>query len=126
MKSSSGSLDIKPISGAVGAEIHGVDLKDNIPEEQFSEIKSAFGEYGVIFFRDQNLTPDQEITFARRWGKININRFFTSVNDYPEIAMVLKEPNQKKNIGGMQLEIMKAFGPPIKGFNSFTYHFTKR
>ena len=39
MKSSSGLLDIKPISGAVGAEIHGVDLKDNIPEEQFTEIK---------------------------------------------------------------------------------------
>ena len=54
----------------------------------------------MIFFRDQNLTPEQEITFARRWGEININRFFTSVNDYPEIAMVLKEPNQKKNIGG--------------------------
>ena len=100
MKSSSGLLDIRPISGAVGAEIHGVDLKDNIPEEQFSEIKSAFGEYGVIFFRDQNLTPEQEITFARRWGEININRFFTRVNDYPEIAMVLKEPNQKKNTGG--------------------------
>ena len=100
MKSSSGLLDIKPISGAVGAEIHGVDLKDNIPEEQFSEIKSAFGEYGVIFFRDQKLTPEQEITFARRWGEININRFFTKVDDYPEIAMVLKEPNQKKNIGG--------------------------
>ena len=100
MKSSSGLLDIKPISGTVGAEIHGVDLKDNIPEEQFSEIKSAFGEYGVIFFRDQNLTPEQEITFARRWGEININRFFTSVNDYPEIAMVLKAPNQKLNIGG--------------------------
>ncbi len=100
MKLSSGLLDIKPISGAVGAEIHGVDLKDNIPEEQFSEIKSAFGEYGVIFFRDQKLTPEQEITFARRWGEININRFFTKVDDYPEIAMVLKEPNQKKNIGG--------------------------
>ena len=100
MKSSSGLLDIRPISGAVGAEIHGVDLKDNIPEEQFSEIKSAFGEYGVIFFRDQKLTPEQEITFARRWGEININRFFTKVDDYPEIAMVLKEPNQKKNIGG--------------------------
>ena len=100
MKSSSGLLDIKPISGAVGAEIRGVDLKDNIPEEQFLEIKSAFGEYGVIFFRDQKLTPEQEITFARRWGEININRFFTSVDDYPEIAMVLKEPNQKKNIGG--------------------------
>ena len=66
MKSSSGLLEIKPISGAVGAEIRGVDLRDNIPEGQFSEIRSGFGEYGVIFFRDQKLTPDEEITFARR------------------------------------------------------------
>ena len=56
MKSSSGLLDIRPISGAVGAEIHGVDLKDNIPEEQFSEIKSAFGEYGVISVSYTHLT----------------------------------------------------------------------
>ena len=100
MVSSSSLLDIKPIAGMVGAEIHGVNLNEHISKEQFADIKSAFGEYGVIFFRDQNLSPEKEIAFARRWGEININRFFTSVEDYPEIAMVLKEPDQKKNIGG--------------------------
>ena len=100
MVASSSLFDIKPIAGMVGAEIHGVNLNEHISKEQFSDIKSAFGEYGVIFFRDQNLSPENEIAFARRWGEININRFFTSVEGYPEIAMVLKEPDQKKNIGG--------------------------
>ena len=93
-------IDVKPISGAIGAEIYGVDLKKHIEENQFEEIRTAFGQFGVIFFRDQNLSPEEEILFAKRWGKINVNRFFTNVDGYPQIATVLKEPDQKKNIGG--------------------------
>ena len=94
-------IDVRPLSGNIGAEIHGVDLNREITEDQFTEIRLAFGEYGVIFFRDQELSPDREIAFAKRWGKININRFFNNVYGYPEIAMVLKEPDQKKNIGAI-------------------------
>ena len=96
MTSSYSLIDIRPLSSAIGAEIHGIDLNKAISKEQFLEVKSAFGQYGVIFFRDQNLSPDKEITFAEYWGKININRFFTNVDGYPKIAMVLKEPDQKK------------------------------
>tara|TARA_B100000768_G_scaffold85964_1_gene81139 strand:+ start:2654 stop:3490 length:837 start_codon:yes stop_codon:yes gene_type:complete len=93
-------IDVRPLAGAVGAEIYGIDLNKEIPVEQFTEVKSAFNEFGVIFFRDQHLSPDKEIAFAEKWGIININRFFTNVEGYPKIAMVLKEPDQKKNIGG--------------------------
>lgn len=93
-------IDVRPKSGSVGAEIFGVDLNKEISKEQFLEIRRAFGEFGVIFFRDQYLTPDEEIEFAEKWGTININRFFTNVDGYPKIAMVLKEANQKQNIGG--------------------------
>ena len=93
-------IDVRPKSGSVGAEIFGVDLNKEISKEQFLEIRRAFGEFGVIFFRDQYLTPDEEIEFAEKWGIININRFFTNVDGYPKIAMVLKEANQKQNIGG--------------------------
>ncbi len=94
------TIEVKPISGAVGAEIRGVDLADDLPEEQFSEIRNAFAENGVIFFRDQTLSPEQHVAFAKRWGPININRFFTHLDGFPEIAMVLKEPHQTRNIGG--------------------------
>ena len=93
-------IDVRPKSGSVGAEIFGVDLNKEISKEQFLQIRKAFGEFGVIFFRDQHLTPDKEIEFAEKWGIININRFFTNVDGYPKIAMVLKEANQKQNIGG--------------------------
>ena len=93
------TINVKPLSGNIGAEIDGVNLK-KISKEQFKEIKIVFGKYGVIFFRNQNLSPEEEIIFAELWGEININRFFTNLEGYPKIALVSKEPDQKKNIGG--------------------------
>ena len=93
------TINVKPLSGNIGAEIDGVNLK-KISKEQFKEIKKVFGKYGVIFFRNQNLSPEEEIIFAELWGEININRFFTNLEGYPKIALVSKEPDQKKNIGG--------------------------
>ena len=93
------TINVKPLSGNIGTEIDGVNLK-KITKEQFKEIKIVFGKYGVIFFRNQNLSPEEEIIFAELWGEININRFFTNLEGYPKIALVSKEPDQKKNIGG--------------------------
>jgi taurine dioxygenase len=100
MTTASNSIEVRPIAGALGAEIHGVDLSDDLSENQFAEIRDVFSDNGVIFFRDQTLAPEQHIAFAERWAPININRFFTAVDGHPKIAMVLKEPDQKKNIGG--------------------------
>lgn len=78
----------------------GVDVSGTLPDEQLTEIHRAFGEFGVIFFREQQLTPDQHIAFARHFGEININRFFQPVEGFPSIAEVKKEPAQTENIGG--------------------------
>jgi taurine dioxygenase len=96
----SNMLEIRPVSGAVGAEIHGIDLAEPILDETLSTIRHALADRGVVFFRDQLLTPEQQITFARRFGNINVNRFFAHADGYPEIALVVKEPHQTKNIGG--------------------------
>ena len=81
------------------AEVLGVDL-NALSNSQWAEVQRAYAEFGVIFFRDQRLTPEQHIAFARRWAPIDINRFFTPVEGHPEIAEVRKEPEQKTNIGG--------------------------
>ena len=94
------TIEVRPVGGALGAEIHGVDLSLDLPDRQFAEIREVFRDNGVIFFRDQKLTPEQHIAFAERWAPININRFFTHVEGHPKIALVLKEPDQKRNIGG--------------------------
>ena len=95
------NIDVIPQSASVGAEIHGVDLAGELSNEQFSEVRQAFHEHGVIFFREQKLSPEQHLAFARRFGAVNINRFFSPVDGHPEIAEVLKEPDQKKNIGAV-------------------------
>ena len=94
------TIEIRQLSPALGAEIHGVDLSRPVGAAQFSEIRRAFHDYGVIFFRDQDLTPEQHIAFAKRWSRININRFFRPVDGHPEIAEVRKEAHQENNIGG--------------------------
>ncbi len=94
------NLLINPTSGSMGVEIHNVDLSKELSDSLFSEIRETFIEHGLIFFRDQELTPDDHLRFAKRWGEININRFFAKVEGYDQIAEVKKDPDQKINIGG--------------------------
>ena len=91
-------MQIKP-TGAVGAVVANIDL-NNVNDSQFQTLQSAFAEHGVLFFRDQNLSPEAHLGFAQRWGEINVNRFFAHVDGHPEIAEVAKEPDQEFNIGG--------------------------
>jgi len=92
-------VEVRKLTGGCGAEVLGVDLR-SMSNRQWDEVQRAFTEHGVIFFRDQTLTPEQHLEFARRWAPIDVNRFFTAVEGYPEIAEVRKEPAQKQNIGG--------------------------
>ena len=96
----SNDLDITPMAGSAGVEIGGVNLGLTLPETIVTDIKAALATHGVVVFRDQSLTPAQHIAAARRFGEININRFFTKLDGHPEISLVTKEPEQTANIGG--------------------------
>jgi taurine dioxygenase len=100
MTPSTNTIDVRPCATALGAEIHGVDLAERLSDERFAGVRDAFHRHGVIFFRDQDITPEQHIAFAERWGAINVNRFFQAVDGYPMIAEVRKEPHQVTNVGG--------------------------
>ena len=95
-----GGLDLRPLTVGFGAEVHGVDLARDSDPQTLSALRGAMADYGVLFFRDQDLSPEAHLAFARRWGKINVNRFFRALDAHPEIAEVRKEPDQKINIGG--------------------------
>lgn len=92
-------LNVTKLTANVGAVISGVDLTE-IDSGEFELIRSALFDHGVIFFRDQALSPEQHIAFAERFGPIDVNRFFTPVKDYPQIAEVRTEAHQNKVIGG--------------------------
>ena len=92
-------MEVRPIAPALGAEITGIDLKA-LDADGFAALEAVFHDRSVIVVRSQDLSPDDHIAFARRWGEINVNRFFKPVDTHPEIATVLKEANQTLNIGG--------------------------
>jgi len=92
-------MQIVKASEAVGAMVENVDVT-RLDDRQFAAIRQAFFDHGALFFRDQKLTPEAHIAFAERWGAIDFNRFFKQREGYPEIAEVLKEPDQQLNIGG--------------------------
>ncbi|MCZ6886849.1 MAG: TauD/TfdA family dioxygenase [Gammaproteobacteria bacterium] len=93
-------ISLTPASPAVGAFVEGVQLSDQLSDATLVELRLAHAIHGVLFFRDQTLTPEQHIDFAEQIGDINVNRFFTPVADHPKIAEVRKEPEQTTNIGG--------------------------
>jgi len=89
-------VHIKPLTGFLGAKITDVDIKD---PENFSAIKDAFVTYSVITIRNQEISPEDHLAFAKRFGPINVNRFFKKLDTHPEIAVVLKEKDQRDAIG---------------------------
>lgn len=93
-------MEVVPTGPVVGAEIHGLDLAAPLTEEEVQAVRRTLFDRGVVFFRDQAITPEQHIAFAERFAPININRFFCAAPGYPQIAEVRKEPDQTRNIGG--------------------------
>jgi taurine dioxygenase len=93
-------IEIRPVATGFGAEIGGIDLAGSVADTTVAAIRDALARFGVIFFHRQSLSPQQHIAFAERFGKINVNRFFQSVEGCPQIAEVRKEPDQTINIGG--------------------------
>jgi alpha-ketoglutarate-dependent taurine dioxygenase len=79
-------FDATPLGSTVGAELSGIDLRDPLPDEAVAEVRQALYDYKVIFFRDQPLTPDQHVAFARRFGELEIHPFLPSNTGEPELV----------------------------------------
>jgi len=92
-------ITVQPISGALGAEIGGVDLARPLDAPVLAEIRRAFVENLVIFFRDQDLTPDRHKAFARNFGELHVNSFFPRVAGHDDVQLIVKEPTDRKNVG---------------------------
>jgi taurine dioxygenase len=96
------TIDVRPVSAAVGAEILNVDLADPLQDRTYREIRNALNEHGVIFFRDQKLTPAQHLAFTELFGETehDDSSSMAAVDGFPMIGEVRKEPEATRNIGG--------------------------
>src|SRR5438105_14083510 len=94
-------LDIRPLSGALGAEILGIDLGADVSDEAIAAIRAAWLEHLVIFFRDQQLEPAQLLALARRFGEPVEYPFVKGLDGFPQITPVIKLEHEKVNFGGL-------------------------
>jgi taurine dioxygenase len=91
-------IEVKPIAGALGADIGNVDL-GNLDDETFGEIKTAWLEHLVVFFHRQNISPEQQIALAKRFGEIHHHPFMKGMDEYPDILEIIKEEGDTKAFG---------------------------
>ncbi len=94
------SLTIRKVAGALGAEISGADLSANLPDGVITQIRAALVEHQVIFFRDQSLSPEDQVAFGRRFGPLNIHPYVRGMDGHPEVMEIIKEPADRTNFGG--------------------------
>jgi len=91
-------FDVKPLGATIGGEIVGVDLTQALPEQVIAEIRRALLELKVIFFRDQPLTAEQHVAFARRFGELEYHPFIPSNTAEPNLVQFAKSDT----VGGFE------------------------
>jgi taurine dioxygenase len=94
------AVTVTPVAGSLGAEIGGVDLR-RLDDETVAAIRAAWLEHLVVFVRDQALSPDEFLAFARRIGEPTRYPFVPGIDGYPEIIAVTKLPHETVNFGGI-------------------------
>jgi taurine dioxygenase len=96
-----GHITVTPVAGALGAEIGNVDLAADLADDVIAEIRRAWLDHLVVFFRNQDLDNDRFLTFAKRIGEPIEYPFVRGFDDHPEIIAVKKLPHETINFGGI-------------------------
>jgi taurine dioxygenase len=93
-------IEIRAFDGPVGAEVLGLDLNQPLVDEDFARIHRAHLDHHVLVFRDQRITPDQQIAFSRRFGPLQIHVLHQfQLPGYPEVLVVSNIVENGKPIG---------------------------
>ena len=92
-------IETRPISGALGAEVVGVDLTGPLDDVTFGAVRRAFADFGVLCFREQHITPEQQVAFARRFGALDVHPIVNGTADIPELVRVLKPAGESACFG---------------------------
>ena len=94
-------IEVRPSAGALGAEIHGVDIARDLAADVAAEMRQALLDHLVIFLRDQNVTPHQQLAFARRFGEPIEYPQLKGLPETPLITPVVKLEHERNNFGGI-------------------------
>lgn len=91
-------FDVVRCSATIGAELHGVDLTQPLADEVVADIAAALADYKVLFFRDQPMSVDQHVAFARRFGELEVHPFLPANAESPHVVRFAKSAD----VGGYE------------------------
>jgi taurine dioxygenase len=101
MNQVSRTLSVTPLTGALGAEVEGVDLSQPLSDATVAELRALWLEHLVLFFRDQTIDAAQYYAFAQRFGLPMEYPFLKGLPDFPCITQVIKREHETINFGGV-------------------------
>jgi len=107
-------IQVRPLAGALGAEVAGVDLGE-LDDAAFAEIHAAWLQHQVLFFRDQDLSPEEHKAFGRRFGELQIHPFLHSrkAEGHPEIVVLESDEARPYVASGWHTDVTFAERPPM-------------
>lgn len=88
------TLSIAPLTPTIGAEVSGIDLSKPVDEETRAALREALLEWKVIFFREQNITTEQHLAFARNFGELEVHPFAPHKDGFPEVLAITHDRNR--------------------------------
>ena len=92
------TIDVRPVSGALGAEVRGIDLR-SASSDQWTEVNSAFLDHLVLFFPGQSLDARSLAAAGRHFGELGFYPFIEGLPEEPHVFPLVKEPHERKNFG---------------------------
>lgn len=105
---------VEPYTPSIGATIHGLDLSQPLDELARKELQQALAQYEVIFFRDQHITPQQQVAFTRIFGDVHeVKAFFPRLAEQPEIEIVESAPQRPNAASNWHADITWRDNPPV-------------
>jgi taurine dioxygenase len=108
------TIDVKPLSPVIGAQIDGVDISKPLGNQTYTEVHEALMRHQVIFFRDQHMTSEQHKRFGQHFGELHVHPFAPSPEGHPEILTIHADENSKRVAGhGWHTDVSCDEEPPM-------------
>src|SRR5476649_2819783 len=94
-KQQAATLTVEPLTPSIGAEVSGIDLCQPLSQETKQSLREALLDWKVLFFRDQDITTEQHLAFARTFGELEVHPFAPHKPGYPEVLAISHGPDSK-------------------------------
>ena len=110
------SITLRPVSGSLGAIIEGVDLSEPLDDTTYTAIKQALLDNLVIFFRDQDITPEQQVAFGKRFGELHIHPFIPNLEGHKEIIRLYAKTGEQEMLrlaNSWHEDLSYTYDPPL-------------